>query len=65
MGATIAKHPREWAALIEPLRERIGEEADVLFGIGALGAGGRGTKHGMQGRGRKAEGGGRALAAHA
>jgi hypothetical protein len=37
MGATVAKYPREWASLIDPLRERIGDEADVLFGIGELG----------------------------
>ncbi|KAI8472420.1 MAG: hypothetical protein J3K34DRAFT_210613 [Monoraphidium minutum] len=34
MGATIMKYPRSWAAAIEPLRQRVGPLADVLFGIG-------------------------------
>jgi hypothetical protein len=34
MGATIAKYPRDWAACVEPLRKIIGDDADVLFGIG-------------------------------
>ena len=34
MGATIAQYPRDWAALVEPLRARLGDDAEVLFGIG-------------------------------
>lgn len=35
MGSTISKFPREWAAIVDPLKERVGREADVLVGIGA------------------------------
>lgn len=35
MGSTISKFPRDWAGIVDPLRERVGSEADVLVGIGA------------------------------
>jgi len=34
MSATVMRYPREWAALIDPLRARVGPLADVKFGIG-------------------------------
>lgn len=37
MGATIMKYPALWAAVIEPLRRRVGAMATVLFGIGERG----------------------------
>ena len=34
MSATVMRFPRKWAALVEPLRRRVGPLADVKFGIG-------------------------------
>jgi hypothetical protein len=31
----VMKYPGDWAALIDPLRARVGAMADILFGIGA------------------------------
>lgn len=34
MSATVMRHPREWAAQVEPLRARVGPLADVRMGVG-------------------------------
>jgi hypothetical protein len=34
MSATVMRYPREWAALVDPLRARVGPLADVKLGIG-------------------------------
>jgi hypothetical protein len=34
MSATVMRYPREWGALVEPLRKRVGPLAAVKFGIG-------------------------------
>lgn len=34
MSATIMRHPRDWAALTDGLRARVGPLADVKMGVG-------------------------------